>query len=63
MYHFNSGGLLSFAIAMQFNKTQGQALKHVGVLIMKLYVTTLTVTCSRTIVRTAHSTGVLYQEA
>jgi hypothetical protein len=34
MYHFILGGPLSFAFAMQLNKTQVQALKHAGVLIL-----------------------------
>lgn len=63
MYHFNSGGLLSFAFAMQFNKTQGKALKNVGVLIVRLYVMTLPVINSRTLVRAGHTAGVMYQEA
>jgi hypothetical protein len=63
MYHFNSGGLISFSFALQFNKTQGQALKNVGVLIVRLYVMTLILTSSRKFVRTGHTTGVMYQEA
>jgi len=42
-YHLNSGGLLSFVFAMQFNKKQGQVLKNAGVLVVRLYIMTLTV--------------------
>jgi len=59
MYHFNSGGLLSVACN---SKKTGQALNNVRVLIVRLYVMTLTVISSRTFVRAGHTTRVMYQE-
>ena len=59
MYHFNLGGPLSFAFAVQLNRTQGQALKNAGVLTVRVCVLTLTDISSRTFVCAGHTTGVM----
>jgi hypothetical protein len=58
---FILGGPLSFAFAMQLNKTQGHALKHADVFILIACVMTLTII--RTFLRTGHTTCVMHQEA